>query len=87
MIPARVFDVLACGGFLIAEYSDALAEEFRIGEELVAYRTLDELESLVRHYQSARDEAEAIRERGLKAVRDRHTMRSRVQELLDGPKS
>jgi len=82
VVPARVFDVLACGGFMIAEHSDALAEQFEIGSEIVAYRTLSELETLVRHYSNARDEARAIAERGLAAVRERHTMRSRVRKLL-----
>ena len=82
VITARVFDVLACGGFMIAEHSKSLAEEFRIGEEIVAYRTLAELEDMVKPYRNARDEAEAIAARGLEAVRKRHTMRSRVQRLF-----
>lgn len=82
VIPARVFDVLACGGFMIAEASDALAEQFKIGEEIVAYSSLSELEDLARHYSTATDEAEAIAARGLAAVRARHTMQDRVRHLL-----
>lgn len=81
-IPMRVFDVLACGGFLIAEYSEALAEQFDLGKELVAYRTLEELEQLVRHYRAAPAEVEQIAAAGLEAVRKRHTMKSRVARLV-----
>lgn len=42
-IPLRVMDVLACGGFLISNYQEELAEYFRLGEELVTYGDLEEL--------------------------------------------
>lgn len=82
VVPLRVFDVLACGGFLIAEHSEALEHLFTIGEELESYRTLEELEQKVAHYLAHPDEARAIGERGLAAVRERHTMRLRVKQLL-----
>lgn len=82
VIPIRVFDVLACGGFLIAEHSAELAELFKIGEELEAYHTLDELEQKVAHYLAHPKEARAIAERGLAAVRARHSVQHRIRELL-----
>ena len=82
VVPLRVFDVLACGGFLIAEHSDALDQLFSVGEELESYRSLEELEQKVAHYRAHPDEARAIAERGLRAVRERHTMRQRVKQLL-----
>jgi spore maturation protein CgeB len=82
VVQMRVFDVLACGGFLIAEHSDALAHLFEVGKELESYRTLEELEQKVAHYRANPHEARAIAERGLAAVRTRHTMRQRVKTLL-----
>lgn len=82
VIPLRVFDVLACGGFLIAEHSKALADQFELDKELVTYRTLAELEDLVAHYREHPEEAHRIARAGLEAVRARHTMRSRVRTLL-----
>ena len=82
VVPIRVFDVLACGKFLIAEHSDELAELFEIGQELVSYRTLDELVQKVEYYGEHPEEAQAIAARGLEAVRARHTIRHRVRELL-----
>ena len=43
IVTMRVFDVLACGGFLLAEYSKGLEDLFILDEELVCYRTMDEL--------------------------------------------
>lgn len=83
-ISQRVFDVLACGGFLIAEHSEALEQQFEVGEEIVTYRQVEELEEKVRHYLDNPDEARAIADRGMAAVRDRHTMRLRIQHMLAG---
>ncbi len=84
VVPVRVFDVLACGGFMIAEHSEELAELFEVGKELESYRTLAELEEKVAHYRTHPDEAAEIARRGHDAVRARHTMRGRVKRLLEG---
>lgn len=49
-IPLRVLDVLACGGFLISNYQEELAEYFRLGEELATYADVEELVYLVNAY-------------------------------------
>jgi len=74
--------VLACGGFLIAERSEALEELFEVGVELEAYSTLEELHELVAHYLAHPEEAQAMALRGLKAVRERHDVRSRLRHML-----
>ncbi len=83
IVTMRVFDVLACGGFLLAEYSDALAEQFEVGVEVDAYRTLGELRHKVAQYLEHPDQAATIARRGLRAVRDRHTIPGRVRRMLD----
>ena len=82
IVTMRVFDVLACGGFLIAEHSPALEQLFDVGRELEAYRTLDELQAKVAHYLAHPAEARAIAERGLAAVRERHTFAGRLDHML-----
>ena len=56
----RVFDVLACGGFVLAERSPALAELFEIGAEVECYASADELEAKVAHYLAHPEAARAI---------------------------
>jgi len=82
IVTLRVFDVLACGGFLIAERSEALEELFEVGVELEAYSTLEELHELVAHYLAHPEEAQAMALRGLRAVRERHDVRSRLRHML-----
>jgi len=82
IITMRVFDVLACGGFLLAEHSEALESCFEIGLELESWRTPEELEDKVAYYLEHSAEREAIAQRGLNAVRDRHRMRQRVKRIV-----
>ena len=82
IITMRVFDVLACGGFVLAEYSDDLAECFAIGVEVDCYRTQDEMVAKVNHYLANPQEAVAIAQRGQARVLADHTIAARVHHML-----
>ena len=82
IVPMRVFDILACGGFLIAERSEALEELFAIGSELEAYRTLTELKDKIRFYRSHPQAARDIGRAGMAKVRESHTIAQRVRRML-----
>jgi spore maturation protein CgeB len=82
IVTMRVFDVLACGGFVLAERSPALAELFEIGAEVDCYASADELEAKVGHYLAHPDTARAIAQRGREAVCARHGIDGRVAHML-----
>ena len=82
IVTMRVFDVLACGGFLLAERSDELGELFELGVELETWSELPELEEKLAHYLARPDEARRIAARGRAAVLERHTVRERVRRAL-----
>ncbi|MFH1148477.1 MAG: glycosyltransferase [Pseudomonadota bacterium] len=82
IVPMRIFDILACGGFVLAEHSDELTELFKVGYEVEAYRTFDELTEKAAYYLGHRDEAQEIAGRGMAAVRSRHTINSRIEYML-----
>ena len=82
IVPMRVFDILACGGFLIAEHSPALAELFELGVEVESWSSIPELIDKVRHFRAHPEQAEAIALAGLKAVQERHSIQERVFEML-----
>ena len=82
IVTMRVFDILACGGFAIVEHTDALEELFEVGVELESYRDRAECREKVRHYFAHPEEARAIAERGLQAVRQRHSFEHRVRQML-----
>jgi spore maturation protein CgeB len=83
MITMRVFDAMACGAFVLAEYSDALADAFEIGVELDAYRTLQELLEKTEYWLENADERATVAARGLAAVRERHSIRGRIEHMLE----
>lgn len=82
IVTMRVFDVLACGGFLISEYSDELESLFNIGKEVESYKTIDELNDKIRFYSQHKSYAEKIALSGLEAVRKRHSFKDRVGLML-----
>jgi hypothetical protein len=82
IVTMRVFDVLACGGFVLAERSPALAELLEIGKEIDCYSTIDELETKVAQYLAHPEAARAIAFRGREAVRRRHDVNARVAHML-----
>jgi spore maturation protein CgeB len=82
IVPMRIFDILACGGFVIAEHSPALEQLFEVGVEIEAWRTIEELVAKVEFFRANPDKGAAIAARGLEAVRERHTIRGRVQEMI-----
>lgn len=83
IVTLRVFDVLACGRFVLTEYSEALAELFEVGVEVEAYRTFEELREKLAYYLERRDVRERIARRGHRKIREAHNLRARVQELLE----
>lgn len=56
----RVYDVLACGGFLLSSYNPGLEDEFIIGEDLDVFHTPDELREKIAYYLSHPDERKQI---------------------------
>jgi len=83
IVTMRVFDVLACGGFLLAERSHDLEQLFDVGVEVEAWGTVDELVRKATFYLANPEAARAIAERGMNAVRRRHSIRRRVRQMLD----
>lgn len=81
IVTLRVFDVLACGGFVLAEHSDELGALFR-PDELATWRTLRDLQAKVRHYLDHPDERREIAARGRARVLRDHRLSQRVTQLL-----
>ncbi len=83
IVTMRVFDVLACGSFLIAEQNDALLELFTPGLHLETWSTPEELEQKVAWHLAHPDVCERIAAQGLEHVRTQHSIRGRVSEILE----
>jgi spore maturation protein CgeB len=83
MITLRVFEVLACGGFILAEYSDALAEIFDIGTDIEAWKTKEELLDKIEFYIDKPELRDTIRRRGQGIVLKKHMFAQKMNYILD----
>jgi spore maturation protein CgeB len=79
---SRTFDIAACRGFQLSEYKEDIEDLFRIGEEIICYRTIDELKKLLQYYLLHLDERKEISLAGHKRVLKDHTYDNRVQQIL-----
>ncbi len=78
----RVFDVPACGGFLLTDHQEALEELFEVGEEVITYKDKDEIPELVRFYLRNRDARKASARRGRQRVLREHTYKHRLKSII-----
>lgn len=81
MINNRLYDALAAGAFVISDPIAGLAEEF--DGAVVTYGDPADLALLVERYLADPAARRSLAERGRRAVLERHTIRHRVDELLD----
>jgi spore maturation protein CgeB len=79
----RVFDVSACGAFLLTDYRRDLGELFRAGEEIVFYREIDELEELCKYFIKHPEERRAIARKARKRILEEHTYKIRMERLIE----
>jgi spore maturation protein CgeB len=78
----RVFDVPACGGFLITDHRWQMEELFDPGSEVVSFREPDEVADLVAHYLSHPAERAKIAAAARKRVLSCHRYEHRMEILL-----
>lgn len=78
----RVFDVLACGGFLLTNYQEELPEMFEIGEEVECFSSKEELFEKTKFYLEHDQLRRSIAEKGYERVKNCYTFEHRFQQML-----
>lgn len=81
-IPLRIFDLLACEGFVLCNYQSDLLNEFLPGEELDIYSSIEELEEKIRYYLSHTDVCREIAHNEYEKVSKRHTYPLRLEQMF-----
>ena len=82
IVPMRIFDVLACGAFVLAEDGPAIRELFQVGKEVEVYRDLAELRAKIAFYVAHPEERLEIANRGRERVCADHSIRARLRYML-----
>lgn len=81
-IPLRVLDIMGCGGFVLANYQEEIAEHFRSGWECVMYESIEDAFMKVKYYLAHEDERAKIAHNGLEKVRRDFTYEDRLSRML-----
>ena len=81
-MPLRIFDLLACEGFVLCNYQSDLLNEFLPGEELDIYSSIEELEEKIRYYLSHTDVCREIAHNGYEKVSKHHTYPLRLEQMF-----
>lgn len=85
IVTLRVFDVVSCGGFVLAHHNEELGDLFALGEELISWRTPRELHEKVAWYLQHPDERRRIAAAGRARLLRDHTVARRLESLLADP--
>ena len=79
---SRTSEICICGGFQIVGYKKDIEKMYRIGKELVTFKTGIELKEKVDYYLKHPKERERIAQAGYRRAFKEHTYYSRVKEIL-----
>ncbi len=81
-IKARPFEIAACRGFCISGYADDLDTYYKESEEMVFYRTKDDLIEKIHYYLEHDAEREEIAEAGYQRTLKDHTYEKRFADIF-----
>lgn len=81
-VSPRVFEILACGGFLVSDRPADMLELFTDGTHYAGFDRPDDLGEAVRYYLDHPSEAGTIARQGLTHVLEHHTWEHRIGQLM-----
>lgn len=79
----RFFEILGCGGFMLAEYKKDIERYFTIGEDIEVFYSSKDLNDKIKYYLEHPEERDVIAEKGHEKVKKSHTYNHRMEEMLD----
>jgi spore maturation protein CgeB len=82
-VTPRVFEVPACGGFLLTNFCLQIKDFYSIGEEMIVYRDMEELKRLIGYYLAHEGERKDIARKAYVKARSEHTMEKRLSLMLE----
>lgn len=80
---SRTFDIAACKGFQLADYKSDMENLFNLNEDIICFRTMEELRRLIQYYLDHPDERTEVAESGYRRVIRDHTYDNRAKEILE----
>ncbi len=81
-LPLRIWDILACGGFVMTNFQSEIPEYFEIGTDLETYSSKDELIEKCEYYLAHEEERRQIAKNGFEKAKKLHSLEGRLKEML-----
>ena len=78
----RTFEIAACKSFQLLDHRSDLKNFFNVDEELIVFKTLDELNDQINYFLENPDLRNVIANRSYTRVINEHTIEHRMQEML-----
>ncbi|MEW5724873.1 MAG: glycosyltransferase [Thermodesulfobacteriota bacterium] len=78
----RIFDIPACGAFILTDCRGQIVDLFEVGREVVCYQGPGDILDLARYYLEHETQRRAVVERARARVLAEHTYRHRLQTLV-----
>lgn len=78
----RTFEIAACTGFQLLDDRSDLINLFKVNEEIIVFKSLDEMKEQIEFYLQNSDLRDVIAQRSYQRVLSEHTIEHRMQELL-----
>lgn len=82
-MPLRAFDIMGAGGFLLTNFQPDFLEFFVPGEDYVYFESRADLMDKIAYYLAHEEERRQIAENGFRKIKEQHTYRHRVREMLN----
>jgi hypothetical protein len=82
-IPARVFDIMSVGGFVLSNWQEEIPELFEEGKEIVTFRTPEELIEKADYYLAHDRERVQIGINGYQKIKQCYTYEHQMQKIID----
>ncbi|WP_227939404.1 CgeB family protein [Alkalihalobacillus deserti] len=79
----RTFDIAACGGFQLIEHKEDLTTHFLKGEEIISFKSQQDLLEKVVHFFKNDKMREDIKEKGRQRVLLEHTFHHRLTKMIN----
>lgn len=81
--PQRIMDVMAAGGFMLTNYCIETADIFEEDQEIVMFKTPEELFDKVDYYLNHDDERKMIAKKGQEKVLECYTYEKKLRKIMD----
>lgn len=79
----RTFEILACGAFELVDYKKNIEVHFKLGEEIVSFKSDNELFESIKYYLENTDSLRKVSDKGRQRVLVEHTWVHRLKSVID----